>query len=314
MTGLPVWVLDEDFEKPQKEMDFPSVPLGRVSSRKESRNNLRINTHSSVELHDRYMSSEEEPSPSPDSEAESQDEEELNHKANEVHTDDTAEPATTDESKPEIAIAVPILAMGRPKLVDITNLAPMHKRKRIEKPMLSRSAAVRNATSRFSAAVDESSPPAAHKATKAALPEERLPERKDSLPLLKPSSWLPEDNAHTVQDDGHYFPDLELRSPPTYNDYDPYSLDPPCLSPRNSYNSAGKKPGSVARARVSSNPPVATNNWKGFGRSLSLARKQASTRGDQQVAKKPKMIARAANERQETLKIPAFPFADQGVD
>ncbi|MCJ1459881.1 hypothetical protein MMC28_010260 [Mycoblastus sanguinarius] len=311
----PLWVVDEDYEKPQKEMDFPSVPLGTVPSRKGSRNNLRINTYPSAELYDRYMSSEEEPSPSPETETESP-EEELKHKTPASRTGETTESVFVDEYKAEIAIAIPILAMGRPKLVDISNLAPMHKRKRTEKPLLSRSAAVKNAASRIPEATDENSPFAALEVTKVPTPEEPLPKRKDSLPALAPDSWLPDDNVHTVrEEDEHYFPDLELRNPPTYKDYDPYSLDPPRLSPRNSYNTTGKKPGSVSRARVNSNPPVAMNNgWKGLTRSLSLAKKQSLIRTDQQVAKKPKMIARAANEREEVPLIPEFPVGGKSVD
>lgn len=311
--GDPLWVVDEVYEK---ETDVPSATLGRVSSKKDTQNHLRIDTYSKADLHDRYMSSEEEPSPGPDSDTES-NEEDLKHKVPEKAVEATTEPVTADEYQAEIAIAVPILAMGKPKLVDVTNLAPMHKRKRTEKPMLSRSA-VKNAGLRVPTATDGTNPFVALEATKVATPEERLPKRKDSLRSLAPDTWLPDDGVHIVreEEDEHYFPDLELRKAPTYDDYDPYSLSPPRLSPRNSYNSSSKKPGSVARARKHSNPPIIMNSgWKGLTRSMSLAKKQALHRADHQVAKKPKMIARAANEREEPLILPAFPFGDdRGVD
>ena len=304
--GDQLWVLDEAHEG----SNLPSTTIGRVPSKKDTQNSLRINTYSKTDLHDRYMSSEEEPSPSPDSDTESN--EELGHKVPDKVVEATTEPVTADEYEAEIAIAVPILAM-RPKLVNITNLAPMHKRKRTEKSAHSRSA-VKNAALRMPTITDENKPFVALEATKVATSEERLSKRKDSLRSLAPDSWLPDDGVHIVQgeedeEDEHYFPDLELRKAPTYDDYDPYSLCPPRLSPRNSYNSTSKKPGSVARARNNSNPPITMNSgWKGLTRSMSLARKQTNHRVDHQVSKKPKMIARAANEREESLIIPAFPF------
>lgn len=309
--GEPLWAVEEDYERPQKEMDFPLTPLGRAPSRKESMNNLRINTYTSSDLHERYMESEEEPSPSPDSDTES-NEDGLRHKTPATSTTQPSESIDVEEYKAEVAIAVPIMAVGRPKLIDITHLAPMQKRKRTVKPIRSRSA-VKNVASRISAVTEEASPSVAKEVTKVTAPEDRTPKRQDSLPVLAPNSWLPDDVTFAQEEDDHYFPDLELRDPPTYNDYDPYSLDPPRLSPRNSCSGA-KKPGSVSRARNNPNstPPVAMHNgWKGLTRSLSIAKKQTQHRGDQQVTKKPKMIARAANEREDPLIIPSFSYREK---
>lgn len=140
-----LWIVDEDYEKPQKEMDFPSAQLAKMPLRPKSRQNLlRINTYSKQDLHDRYLSSEEEPSPSPDDGGHSY-EDELTQSAPEVIVDEAiveeALDASGEEFQPEIAIAVPIIAYGRPKLIDITNLAPMHKRKRPAKPLLPHPAA-----------------------------------------------------------------------------------------------------------------------------------------------------------------------------
>ena len=323
--GEPLWAVSEDYERSQKETDFPPAALCRVPLRKESTNNLRINTYMKSDLPDRYLSSEEEPSPSPDSETYEEAEEELKHKTCLTHVDEvsesisepvsepTAEPSAVEEYKTEVAVAVPIF-VGRPKLVDITNLAPMHKRKRAatEKQILLRSA-VKKAASSVSIKPDENSPFVMQEEIQNVTPEEELPKRKDSLNMPAPDSWLPDD-ATLVQEDeeeDHYFPDLELRKPLSYKDYDPYSLDPPRLSPRNSYSKNGSRPGSVARARNKSSPPMAMNNgWRGLTRSLSIAKRQALHRGDYQVAKKTKMIARAANERAETPMIPPFPLGE----
>ena len=306
----PLWTLEEAYKEPQQEVDFPLAVLGKVPSRKDSMNNLRINTYTSSDLHERYLESEEEPSPSPDSDFENNDDQ-LKHKAAGTLASDSSEPMLVEEYKAEIATAVPIMAVGRPKLVDITNLAPMHKRKRTDKPQLSRSVA-KIAIARVSTPTSENGPFIVKEATKVATPEDHLPKREDSLSVPAPDSWLPDDVTIVQEEEDHYFPDLELRNPPSYNDYDPYSLDPPRLSPRNSYNS-GKKPGSVARARNNSNPPLVanTNGWKGLTRSLSIAKKQTLHRGDHQVAKKTKMIARAANEREDALVLPEFPYDEK---
>lgn len=311
--GDQLWVVDEAYEGPEKGTDLSSTKIGRLCS-KDTQHHLRINTYSKADPHDRYMSSEEEPSPSPDSDTES-NEEEFEHKVPEKVVEVASEPVTADEYETEIAIAVPILAMGRPTLVNITNLAPMHKRKRTENSAISRSA-IKNAALRMLTVTDENKSLVSLEATTVAAPEECVPNDKDCLRSLAPApdSWLPDDGVHIVQEedeeeDEHYFPDLELRKAPTYDDYDPYSLSPPRLSPRNSYKSTSKKPGSVARARNNSNPPITMNGgWKGLTRTMSLAKKQTLPRADHQVSKKPKMIARAANEREEPLKIPAFPF------
>lgn len=303
-----LWIVEEDYETSPKEMGLPSAPLVKIPSRKDSRANLRIDTYTPTGLPERYESSEEEPSPSPDSETE-----ELKHKTRATYSDYDTESTAGDEYKTEIAIAVPIF-VGRPKLVDITNLAPMHRRKRAAKPTLSRTS-MKLAASRLPATADENSPFVRQEANVVDIQEDSIPKRKDSLTTLSvdvPNTWLPEDATVVEEEEDHYFPDLELRNPPTYTDYDPYSLDPPRLSPRNSYQSkAGKKPGSVARARTNSIPPNSVNNgWKGLGRSLSLAKKQTLHRSDHQVTKKPKMVARAANEREDTPTIPEFPCGD----
>ncbi|KAL9609410.1 MAG: hypothetical protein Q9204_009153, partial [Flavoplaca sp. TL-2023a] len=77
-TQEHIWLVQDDFETPRKAMDFPTANLNG----KLSRHDLRINPYSKPDLHERYMSSEEEPSPSPDSsDAESTASDELKHKS-----------------------------------------------------------------------------------------------------------------------------------------------------------------------------------------------------------------------------------------
>ena len=325
--GEHVWVVDDDYERPQKEMDFPSLPFGKGPSRKDSVNNLRISTYPKPDLHDRYMSSEEEPSPSPDSETGSQyddddDEDagvELKQGSNKSFEQEIEEhmEAPAEDFKAEIAVAVPIMAMGRPKLVDIAALAPMHKRKRsIEKSALSHTAAKNAAFRTASSVPKESNRPGASKLSNSTITEEHLPKHKGSMPVLAPASWLPEDNTAIAEEDEQYFLDLQIRKPPSYDDYDPYSLNPPRLSPRNSYNAPAKRPGSVTRARKQATLPRrmdSSTGWKGFGRPLSLVKRQEAPQPARQVAKKPKMLPRGATERSETPLIPPFPINENRV-
>lgn len=299
-----VVIVGDDDEKPQKEMDFPSANLTQALKPK-TRANLRINTYSKTELHDRYMSSEEEPSPSP--ECEEIYEEELKHKLS-SRLEDTAELPIAIDTEAEIAIAVPILAPGRPKLVDITNLAPIRKRKQLIPKSQIPHCALKNYGNRLAAVTEKNTPFLAHEAAEVVTsppPKANLAlKRKGSRHMLTaPESWLPDEAS--ISEEEHGSPSLDVRRTPSYHDYDPYSLEPPRLtaSPR----------GNVSRARGNSGPPPLshhTSGWKGLTRSLSLARKQHS---HQQVTKKPKMVARGANEREDPLIIPPFPFEEAGV-
>lgn len=359
--GESLWFLAPELDGSQKDLSFPSTPLGKAPARIDSVNNLRIKS----DLPERYNSDEEDSSPSPDSESasatedddgeaddEEEDEEELKHKSSSKGTEDDTDFVIFEDCPAEVAVAVPIKLMGPPKLIDITNLAPMHRRKRaINHPTLQRSA-MKNAgalASRSPALSDngfgsnlpaptrtapllpsfESAPQSKVSTPTAA---EHLPKRQDSLPDLArsvPDSWLPEENSDMIlesveEQDDLYFPALDVRPSPTYNDYDPYSLNPPSLSPtRNSYSLRQspkspafsppllkKQPGSIARARKLSNPPNVANNgaWKGITRTLSIAKRQESSHPQ---AKKPKMIARGPTERQEMPMIPPFPSEEK---
>lgn len=362
-----LWIVDEDYEKSQKEMDFPSAKL---SSRQKSRNNLRINTYSKQELHDRYLSSEEEPSPTPDDDGQKY-EEALKEKPSDIFMDDDELDQILEEIKAEIAIAVPILACGRPKLIDITNLAPMHKRKRLAKPSYPHSAAKHQVTSRTAAAalafsspaVDENRPQPGHHtqhseaATEPATPRTVIPptpapsirqlKRKESFSIPAPESWLPEADDEEDEERNHRIPTVTSRHRKhTYNrslhDF-AFAPDPPRLpkhhknrsqthfstriihetGPDGNFNYTAF----IAPPRTHSptiTPMTITGSgitgWKGLTRSLSLAKRQS---GSQPVSssnsqsenknKKPKMIPRGANEREELITIPPFPFEERSV-
>lgn len=304
-----MWVVAEDYEQPRKEMEIPTTKLSRQPPRQKSRNTLRINTYPREELHERYLSSEEEPSPSPSEDIENHDEQ-VEHKSSKTSASDIVDILEITESKAEIAIAVPIVAMGRPKLIDITNLAPMYKRKRVSQPLTPQPTSKKFASG-VSATDVEKTPSLVRDSADRHVPARRpvAPKRKDSLPQMQaPESWLPEEDPDSFQVNEHYFP-LDVRPTPAYRDYDPYSLKPPRLSRTNSPTSTK----GIVRARVISNVPLATGTagWKGLTRSLSMAKRQ-SMQQQRPIAKKPKMVARAANEREELPLIPPFPF-DGGI-
>lgn len=347
-------------------MDFSSAKL---SSRQKSRNNLRISTYSKQELHDRYLSSEEEPSPSPDDDGQKY-EEALMEKPNDIFMNDDELDQVFEEIKAETAIAVPIRACGRPKLVDIINLAPMHKRKRLAKPSYPHYAAKHQVTSRTATAALAFSFPAINKnrlqpvhhiqltevPTEPATPRIVVPptpapsirqlKRKESFSIPAPDSWLPE--ADDEEDElNHRIPTVTSRHKKhTYNrsvhDF-VFAPDPPRL-PKHRKNRSQTHfstrtihdtgPDSnlnytalIAPPRTHSptiTPMTITgsgvSSWKGLTRSLSLAKRQngpqpVSTSNSQpeNKNKKPKMIPRGANEREELITIPPFPFEEGSV-
>ncbi|KAL8698961.1 MAG: hypothetical protein Q9224_001619 [Gallowayella concinna] len=357
----PFWLVHEEFQKPQKEMDYPSAnPTGKIP-----RHNLRINTYSKSSLHDRYMSSEEEPSPSPDSsDAESTASEDLKHKssARVLATSDEAPldlSTVESDTMTQIAVAMPIVAYGRPKLIDITNLAPMQRRKRaIKQPVAPSATMAKQTLARTSSTprLTEDIPFIANEAAEMVIPAEkatviaqkqavmaahkRLKEEKmrslSGTASSAPTSCLPEEEEEEVENlnptnkfDGegreyHVPSDTE-----TDTEYGPYNLEPIQPSPQ---RPAHFPPPS--RKRTNSNPfTIVTPSTlgKGLTKTWSIAKKgvhhgsvssfSSSRSGaslqptsshhayqpmERQITKKPKMVARGANEREEPLLLPSF--------
>ncbi|MCJ1484890.1 hypothetical protein MMC06_005063 [Schaereria dolodes] len=314
----PVWIVAEDFEKPQKEMDFPSAKL-RSPTKQRSRQTLRINTIPQNELHERYQSSEEEVSPSPEDYTDNHDKS-LEPKATEQAEAEIFDLLSPTTSYPAIARAVPILAVGRPRLIDITNIAPMQRRRRpLHKSYLM------SGPKRLTA-VNEDMPYFAQEATtlNPSL-SEPLPKRKESLAIAQPDSWLPDENTEPLEEENndHYFPGLgvDLRQAPSYADYDPYSLDPPRLvpSPTHSFNSATHARGGSLTSLIAHTSPRSSLKT-GLTRKFSLVKRAngliAEERPHNQNSgngfgtKKLKMVARGADEREDVPIIPPFPFEE----
>ena len=335
-----LWIVGEEYEKPQNEMDFSSATLGKMPSRSKSRNALRINTYTKQDLHDRYLSSEEEPSPSPDDDGHSY-EEELEQSGAEIFADDALDPSSGEDFKAEIAIAMPILAYGRPKLIDITNLAPMHKRKRPAKPLVPHPVAksdnggairapataatpVSPAAAAPPTVVNENHSPSAHNATDepitpASNPRQLL-KRKERFSMTGPESWLPIDPPVEDEDERDSCPNLNFRATAAYRrEYDPFTigLDTshrlPCRSLRH-FSTRVIDPDDYSPTsplQPTAVTPTSNTGWKGLTRSLSLAKRNSGSHQPRPVSKKPKMIPRGANEREDSPIIPPFPFEDE---
>lgn len=359
-----IWVVHEEYEKPQKEMDFPSVNL----SSKVSSHNLRLNTYSKGDLHDRYMSSEEEPSPSPDSsDAESTHSEELKHKSSSRVLAEEAPidlSALQSDAQTAIAVAMPIVAYGRPKLIDITSLAPMQKRRRaIKQPVAPSSTLnrqqtmIRNASAISVKTSDESKPFIANEAAEVVIPLEkaaeiarkqvamatnkRLKEERAQQQLSRltpvssaPASWLPEEDEQ--QQRGHSDAEVgrEYHFPSANESYEPYSFATQQLHHAGRKRS-NNKPFTIVNTATAGVGKGLTRTWgiakKGVSVSSSsgsgtvragspymqqqqqqqqerLSFSHAKYQPERQLTKKPKMIARGANERQESFVLPPFPF------
>ncbi|KAL8936757.1 MAG: hypothetical protein Q9211_004034 [Gyalolechia sp. 1 TL-2023] len=348
-----IWLVQDDYEEPQKEMDFPSASLHD----KLSRHGFNINTYSKSDHHDRYLSSEEEPSPSPDSsDAESTHSEELKHKS--TARVRAAEEAPTDpssvesEAKTGIAVAMPIVAYGRPRLIDITNIAPMQRRIRtIKQPVAPSSTlnkqtmirtpiptksepnklAIPNGAAEASVPLEKATEIARKQATMVAnkrLREERTHPSRTPVSSA-PDSWLPaEEEQNLLKEDVR-----EYHFPSDDRDYEPRFRRP--STPRYSTFTTQK--------RNNSNPFIIVNNpsvGKGLARTRCIAKKgvvhhasississssaashapqkqqqhatllpQTTYEPERQMTKKPKMIARGANEREESLVLPPCPF------
>ncbi|KAL8868466.1 MAG: hypothetical protein Q9174_004974 [Haloplaca sp. 1 TL-2023] len=342
-TQEHIWVVQEEYERPQKEMDFPTAGL----SSKMPRNDLRIHTYSKPDLHERYMSSEEEPSPSPDSsDAESTHSEELRHKSSSrvLATEEEAPidlAALESDSETAVAVAMPIVAYGRPKLIDISSLAPMQKRKRaIKQPIAPSSTMNRQTLShKVSNISAENKPFAANEAAEMTVPAEKLAiiaqkqaamaanKRLKEQQLLQtprpsvvssaPDSWLPEEeeeDTSTIADDEREYHFPSDPSEPLDSLDVPTMINPPRPSPSR-LSTRSSQTTITTRKRTNSNPFAMVNTTslgKGITKTWSIAKKVSTSSGsssqssDRQLNKKPKMIARGASEREEGLVLPPF--------
>lgn len=323
-----IWVVEEDHEMPQEET---ASGLVRIPSRPTSHSNLQVTDPTQTDLPNRDRSSQEARAPSPLDKRSVDDE--MKSKSTEISVDDDALDPDQAEVKPQLAVAIRIQDLGRPKLVDITNLAPMHKRKRsIAKstpfPALKKvatQASLRASDTRSSLSVREVVEPQVTSYQQARL------KRKENFITTAPLSWFPEVAPPTVGEGKLLLKELHVVSTPPPRDYDTLSL---ASSRPSNFPKHGGRRLSETTSILSLKSPVtpkspttpkspSTPSWKGLTRSISLIRRQSMHLQQEQqqqqqqtqqpqptktVPKKPKMISRPANERADAPIIPPFPF------
>ena len=269
-----------------------------LSARKPSalpRHKLRLATSSPI-LHQLYQSDEEQPSPSADEFTDSNDEASGSGSASDGaesvdgrdEMEDFEDSFDTPRALPititpsALAVAVPVLAFGRPKMITISKLAPMAKS---ITPIIRPQSASYTTIRKFKAplptpirtsAVFEEELKAPHKYS-APYP----PQRADSLTppsytysgsspsSSSNSSFMEEDQeldeaelliresdeiqnrSNSVLAGTEWEVDLEAPTPTSYAEYDPFALSPPTLVKSKEY------------AEVST--PTRTKRWKTFG-------------------------------------------------
>ena len=255
-----LWIVREKVEKvekPQQERDFSTSKTSALQSRPRSSYNLRLTTK--ADLHDKYQSDEEEASPSPDDDSDSNDDESLEDDSitYEIHDpidlDSHSTASSLDSYTSSTNIATSILFFPpphRPRLIHITRLAPLQKRKR--PPPSSRTNSHKRLTS-----LDENVAypgPSSSASTASSYHTADLPFRRENheprvTRISQPESWLPmtadeeEEEQEQEQEqeqemvfsgpyqepeESIYFPEPPS-SPTTYAELDPYSLSPPTL-------------------------------------------------------------------------------------
>ncbi|MCJ1341121.1 hypothetical protein MMC09_006417 [Bachmanniomyces sp. S44760] len=328
-----LWVVDGDLPKPPaKAMDFHLQSMATMPTRlTKSQNNLRIHTQPKSDLFERYQSSEEEASPSPTN---------FNTKTSkDVLEKDDSFLDEIDEAV-VMAVAVPLVSVGRPKMIDIARIAPIQKRKR----PVQRSFIAANGPAKRLGEIDENKTyaptkkqqPVRHSYDKDIFALDGTPtlppKRIDSLRVAPaaPDSWLPEEDESVViaEEGQELFPNLSSGSTPTtYAEYDPFSLNPPRLvssptfgrpgssTPTNA-NRNSSSSNRISGSSINSNNNInidAARSWTGLSRKISIAKRSnpagaAAAEYSGTMRKKSKMIARPAGEREALPSIPPFPF------
>ena len=289
-------LLGQGYIRPQKTMDLPTLDfLPPVVSGAKDR--LRINTYSRPDLYERYLSDEEEPSPSPEDSASEDEVEDEPYSADQV--DDEYEYGAVFDCRAEIAVAVPIMVVGRPRLVDITNIAPMQKRKRPSHFKSSYSTLL-SSGSRLSPIADKINSSDEHDRADSLSSTNR--EENESFISTAPSSWLPEQDLQMQAGEDELDSRFDFVSPSTYFERDPYNLEPPRLR---------SSPPRKRAMRSYNHPPSSMKHssaWRGLRRSLSIAKRPDSQDTQPQRARKAKCSARRAPHVEPMMVIPPFSF------
>ena len=219
-------------------------------------------------------------------------------KSTEILVDEDVVELDQAEIKPQLAIAIPILVLGRPKLIEITNLDPIHKRKRsiaksIPMPAVKKiatQASLRNSDNRRSISFLEDAPQP-HQQQKPTTPDlqTRLKRKENFARTTAPASWFPEVAPPTEDVEKHFHHELYTVPVPRPVDHDAVSLSPSRLSKFSKQSGRQitemKSPVPPRSSSIPKNPVVprspltpkspSTPGWKGLSRSISIIRRQS---------------------------------------
>lgn len=329
-TGVRALEMKEDYRKPE---DMGTV-LAQEHSTQESSNDLNtvIDTQPDPLSHP-WFNHEEAPAVDRVIIKKNTRDNNTKLKSAEIFLDEDVVEIEQAEIKPQLAIAIPILVLGRPKLIDITNLAPMHKRKRsiaksIPMPSVKKiatQASLRNSDNRRSVSFHEDAPQPKEQQQQPLSDLQMRLKRKDNFAkATAPVSWFPEVTPPTEEEEKHFRPELYIIPVPRPVDHDAVSLSPSRLSKFSKHSGRQitemKSPvpprsSSIPKSPVIPRSPLtpkspSTPGWKGLSRSISMIRRQSVNLDvDQPLPSQPQQQQQQQQQQQATnpLNQPAKP-------
>lgn len=290
--GVVTSVMEEDHEKPQE----TATILAQISSLQKSSNDQSTMADTQPDLLSHPWLNHEEASVTGGALIKSSSRDnKVKLKSAEILVDEDAVDVDQAEIKPQLAIAIPILVLGRPKLIDITNLAPMHKRKRsiaksIPMPAVKKvatQASLRNNDNRRSVSFHEDAPQPKQQPPPDS--QTRLKRKENFARTTAPVSWFPEVSPPTEEEEKQFRHELYMVPIPRPVDHDAISLSSSRLSKFSKHSGRQitemKSPvpprtSSIPKSPVTPRSPLtpkspSTPGWKGLSRSISMIRRQS---------------------------------------
>lgn len=234
-----LWIVQENGDHHrQKTMDFPAPRALPLRSTQKPKKPLQVDTSAKSDLHDRYLSSEEEISPSPHAKFDRVTEKSARRAMKETNNDAPFITSLEADVMTGIATIVKIMNVGKPKVIDIPRLAPMQKR-RSSNPIqqtLHRAHGSVSSTYSMRSTVSSTSAYPANEAIEVHFAEEASKTPLDEispLPLFNLPALPQADLSIAYEASLRDFPGLHIRPAPRARDYDANVLTSPQLFSHN---------------------------------------------------------------------------------
>lgn len=331
-----IWAMENNHRRHQETVP----PLVWIPSRQKPSSNRRSSISNPMALLERSVSGPEEPFLR-SLYRKSWNDVDLKTQSTALFVDDDALDLDHTEIKPRLAVAIPILVLGRPKLVDITNLAPMHKRKRSAAktaplPALKKVAtqtSQRTAEKKKLAFAEEGDVEPRMKPNSPA----RL-KRKEIFATTAPLSWFPTisppaaGEEKSAKSEAYRSPTLVPSDNHVLSSDSPRPSKPSKLSRRHMSDTisplALRSPDTPKTPNTPKSP--GTPSWKGLSRSINMIRRQSANlqqdqpqsqlhrhqkpqhqqhhRPTRQVLRKTRKPSRSTNDQENAPIIPPFSF------